>query len=271
MMATTRRVAVAVALVGATVAIISHQPSCGFVAPSTSLKGHIGSPLSLAQNGAVVAAPVAPFETRRASPIASLAAAAALLLAAAGRVRGSGVVKSRSKIVMNARNPFPTTPTGQMNKRRQRKGRSPFYGRRQIAVRVNRKTNKPIHYKMHVIPGDTVQVIKGKDAGKVTTVLKVYKKWNRILCLGVNFCIKHVRPQRDDQVGQRVQVEAPMHSSNVMHYSEKEGVVGNLGIRFEEIDGVMRKIRYNKATGERIEYKEPPAWVPVLERVGSAS
>ena len=28
---------------------------------------------------------------------------------------------------------------------------------------------------------------------QVTEVLKIYPKWNKILCLGVNYCIKHVR------------------------------------------------------------------------------
>ena len=62
------------------------------------------------------------------------------------------------------------------------------------------------------MPGDTVQVMKGKDKGKaearisaavltlsqtwlqVTEVLRIFPKWNKILCLGVNYCIKHVRP-----------------------------------------------------------------------------
>lgn len=143
-----------------------------------------------------------------------------------------------------------------------------FYKGRQVAVRVNERTNKPIHYQMHVKPGDTVMVMKGKDAGKVTTVLRTYTKWNKILCLGVNYCIKHVRPEREDQVGQRVQVEAPMPAANVMHYSEKEGVPGLLGIKFEKNeDGYYEKVRFNKATGEVIPKKEAPKWVPVLDRV----
>ena len=28
---------------------------------------------------------------------------------------------------------------------------------------------------------------------QVTEVLRIYPKWNKILCLGVNYCIKHVR------------------------------------------------------------------------------
>lgn len=152
----------------------------------------------------------------------------------------------------------------------------PIYKGRQIMVRVNPKTNKPIRYRMHVKPGDTVQVMKGKDAGKVTTILKIYPKWNKVLCLGVNYCIKHVRPMRDDEVGQRVQVEAPMHASNLMHYSEKEGVTGLLGIRYVPRtlkDGtvIYNKERYNKATGEEIKRKIPPKWTPVLQRVSSES
>jgi len=134
-------------------------------------------------------------------------------------------------------------------------------------VRVNVKTNKPIFFRMHVQKGDTVQVCKGKDKGKVTTVLRVFPKWNKVLCLGVNYCIKHVRPLREDDVGQRVMVEAAMHASNVMHYSEKVGLAGMLGIRYAKKNGRLVKVRYNRATGERIIRKKAPKWVPVLDRV----
>lgn len=141
-------------------------------------------------------------------------------------------------------------------------------------VRVNPKTHKPQKYHMYVKPGDTVQVMKGKDAGKVTEVLKCYPKWNKILCLGVNYNIRHVRPQKEEDVGQRVQVEAPMHQSCVMHYDEDAGVAGLLGIRFEMKtlgDGqtIAKKVRYNKASGAAIVPKKPQKWVPVLDRAGS--
>merc|ERR550514_2276829 len=111
---------------------------------------------------------------------------------------------------------------------------------------------------MHVKKGDIVKVVQGKDKGKVTEVIKVWPKWNKILCLGANYCIKHVRPTREDEVGQRVQVEAPMHSSCVMHYSAKYDACGFLGIRYEKqkVDWSDEeqyvKVRYNKATGEAI-------------------
>lgn len=195
-------------------------------------------------------------------------ALALLVLCPRALTSGKAAQPRRSAVALRARNPFPSVPTSEMNARRMRAHGKSFLDGRQISVRVNPKTHRPIRYLMHVKPGDTVQVVRGKDAGKVTTVLKTYAKWNKILCLGVNFCIKHVRPQRDDEFGSRVQVEAPIFAPNVMHYSEKEGVVGNLGIRFEkQEDGSYAKIRFNKATGEAIPKKDPPEWVPVLDRV----
>eukprot|EP00931_Biecheleriopsis_adriatica_P110700 TRINITY_DN849_c0_g1_i6.p1 TRINITY_DN849_c0_g1~~TRINITY_DN849_c0_g1_i6.p1 ORF type:complete len:291 (+),score=58.89 TRINITY_DN849_c0_g1_i6:112-984(+) len=210
-------------------------------------------------------------------PVSALCAAGAAALALIGATRSTGAARTTKAVVMPrvmmySRLARPTPPMADRGKRRIRAGRKrPIFRGRQIAVRVNPKTNKPVRYRMHVMPGDTVQVMKGKDAGKVTTVLKIYPKWNKILCLGVNYCIKHVRPLREDEVGQRVQVEAPMHSSCVMHYSETEGVAGLLGIRFEKKTlengkEVVKKVRYNKATGEAIPVKRPQKWVPVLDR-----
>ncbi|CAE7948007.1 rplX [Symbiodinium sp. KB8] len=216
----------------------------------------------------------APAPNVRSLAWAGSLAAAALLLSQTRRHAPSKSQSPAPRVVMHARSARPTTPAGSpKNKRRMRAGRMrPIYKGRQLAVRVNPKTNKPVRYKMHVMPGDTVQVMKGKDAGKVTEVLRIYPKWNKILCLGVNYCIKHVRPQREDEVGQRVQVEAPMHSSWVMHYDEDEEVAGLLGVRFKKKtfkDGteIVKKVRYNKSTGNEIPVRAPSRWIPVLDRV----
>lgn len=224
------------------------------------------SPVMLPQIGAAPVAATAAGTGGWASTIVAGSCAAAMLL-----LTGQREVEAEPKralVALNANSAKPSTPAGVQNVRRIAANGASFLRGRQVAVRVNKKTNKPIRYLMHVKAGDTVQVVKGKDAGKVTTVLKCYPKWNKVLCLGVNFCIKHVRPQREDEVGQRVQVEAPMMADTVMHYSEKEGVVGNLGIRYEKKGDTFFKVRYNKATGEEIPRKQPPKWVPVLERAG---
>jgi len=216
----------------------------------------------------------------RRRPAALLLALAGVVLGLAGFftapatdfVGGFGLVGDRlasGGVALNARSPFPSEPepANQMRREGAMLQGGFFLKGRQTAVRVNPKTNKPIRFLMHVKAGDTVQVVSGKDKGKVTQVIKTFPKWNKVLCLGVNFNIKHVRPQREDEVGSRVQVEAPMHSSRVMHYDTEQGVAGNLGIRIEKLDnGAIVKMRYNKATGARIPLVEPPEWVPVLDR-----
>ncbi|NJN20221.1 MAG: 50S ribosomal protein L24 [Leptolyngbya sp. RL_3_1] len=103
---------------------------------------------------------------------------------------------------------------------------------------------------MHVKSGDTVQIIAGRDKGKVGEVLTVLTKTSQVLVKGVNIRTRHVKPQRDEESGQIVTEEAPIHSSNVMLYSEKQKVASRVAYTFSE-DG--RKVRMLKKTGEVID------------------
>ncbi|MBE9108465.1 50S ribosomal protein L24 [Nodosilinea sp. LEGE 07298] len=103
---------------------------------------------------------------------------------------------------------------------------------------------------MHVRKGDTVQVIAGRDRGKVGEVLTVIPKTSQVVVEGVNIRTKHVKPQQEGESGQIVTQEAPIHSSNVMLYSEKEKVASRVAYTFTE-DG--RKVRMLKKTGEIID------------------
>lgn len=106
---------------------------------------------------------------------------------------------------------------------------------------------KPPRYRMHVKKGDTVQVISGRDKGKVGEVLKTLPKVSRIVVQGVNICTKHVKPKQEGESGQISTFEAPIHSSNVMLYSSKEKIASRIAYTFTE-DG--RKVRMLKKTGE---------------------
>ena len=112
------------------------------------------------------------------------------------------------------------------------------------------KTTKPTRYKMHVKKGDTIQVISGRDKGKVGEISRVIPKTSQIVVEGVNVRTKHVKPQQEGESGQIVTFEAPIHSSNVMLYSNKEKTVSRVGYTFTE-DG--RKVRILKKTGETID------------------
>ncbi|MEL6909859.1 MAG: 50S ribosomal protein L24 [Cyanobacteria bacterium J06629_2] len=109
---------------------------------------------------------------------------------------------------------------------------------------------KPARYKMHVKKGDTIQVISGRDKGKVGEITTVNPKTSQVTIEGVNVRTKHVKPQQEGESGQIITFEAPIHSSNVMLYSTKEKTVSRVGYTFTE-DG--RKVRMLKKTGEVID------------------
>jgi large subunit ribosomal protein L24 len=113
-----------------------------------------------------------------------------------------------------------------------------------------KKDSSPKRYKMHVKKGDTVQVISGRDKGKVGEILRTFPKLSKVVVKGVNIRTKHTKPQQEGESGQIATFEAPIHSSNVMLYSSKEKVASRICYTFTE-DG--RKVRMLKKTGEIVE------------------
>ena len=68
---------------------------------------------------------------------------------------------------------------------------------------------------MKIKVGDNVRVITGSNKGKEGKVLKVLRNENRVLVDGVNIIKKHVKPTRTNESGGILEVEAPIHLSNV--------------------------------------------------------
>ena len=115
---------------------------------------------------------------------------------------------------------------------------------------LKKAPTKPVRLKMHVKKGDTIQVISGKDKGKVAEVLSTDPTTSKIIVKGVNVKTKHVKPTQDGESGQITTFEAPIHSSNVMLYSEKEKVASRINYVIND-DG--KKVRKLKKTGEIID------------------
>ncbi len=69
--------------------------------------------------------------------------------------------------------------------------------------------------KLKIKTGDFVKVLAGKDKGKTGKVIQVFPKKQRVVVDGVNMMKKHLRSQQKDQPGQRVELAAPLHISNV--------------------------------------------------------
>ena len=68
---------------------------------------------------------------------------------------------------------------------------------------------------MKVKVGDNVKVLAGKDKGKEGKIVKTYKKLNRVVVEGVNIVKKHSKPRTTEEKGGIVEIEAPIHVSNV--------------------------------------------------------
>mmetsp|Transcript_1602 Transcript_1602/g.3602 ORF Transcript_1602/g.3602 Transcript_1602/m.3602 type:complete len:170 (-) Transcript_1602:561-1070(-) len=106
---------------------------------------------------------------------------------------------------------------------------------------------KPEKVKMHIKKGDTVQIVAGKDKGKVGTVVRVLTTTGKCVVEGVNIKTKHIAPRAENEAGQIKKSEYPIHHSNVMLYSKEKGVRSRVGHKVQE-DG--KKVRYLVKTGE---------------------
>ncbi len=69
---------------------------------------------------------------------------------------------------------------------------------------------------MRIRTGDTVLVIAGRDKGKTGRVERNYPVENRVVVEGVNVVTKHMKGRPGVRQSGRIQMEAPLHASNVV-------------------------------------------------------
>lgn len=74
---------------------------------------------------------------------------------------------------------------------------------------------------MKIKVGDNVRVITGTNKGKEGKVLKIFRKDNKVLVDGINIVKKHMKPNRTNESGGILEVEAPIHISNVKVLSKE--------------------------------------------------
>jgi len=70
-----------------------------------------------------------------------------------------------------------------------------------VTIKQRKGAVQPQRYKMHVKTGDTVQVITGKDRGKVGEIVQTLTKLGKVIVKGVNIKTKHVKPQQEGESG----------------------------------------------------------------------
>ena len=99
---------------------------------------------------------------------------------------------------------------------------------------------------MFVKKGDKVKVITGKDNNKEGVVLAAFPKKDKVIVEGVNIVKKHQKPNQATPQGGILEVEAPIHVSNVMVIDPSNGEATK--VAFKEVEG--KKVRVSKKTGE---------------------
>ena len=99
---------------------------------------------------------------------------------------------------------------------------------------------------------DQVEVIAGKDKGRVGRVLRVLREDDKAVVERINLIKRHTKPKEMNQQGQIVEKEAPIHVSNLQLICPECTKTGRIGRKVLD-DG--SKVRYCKSCGESIESK----------------
>ena len=89
--------------------------------------------------------------------------------------------------------------------------------------------------------GDEVLVTTGRNKGQQGTVRKNLIDRDRVVIEGVNIVKKHIKRGRARQAG-IVEVEAPLHVSNVMLIDPDSNQPSRMGVRLQP-DGAKVRVR----------------------------
>jgi len=103
--------------------------------------------------------------------------------------------------------------------------------------------------KLSIRTGDKVRVLAGKDKGKEAKVLAVYPHNERVVVERVNMMKKATRPTQKNPKGGILEIEAPMHVSNVAIVCPKCSQATRIGRKRE--DGT--RVRVCKKCGNDID------------------
>ena len=97
--------------------------------------------------------------------------------------------------------------------------------------------------------GDKVVVIAGSDKGKEGKIIKTLRSENKVVVEGVHVVKKHQKPN-GQQEGGIIEMEAPIHASNVMIVDPKTKKRTRIG---HTTDKNNKKIRIAKKSNEKLD------------------
>lgn len=103
---------------------------------------------------------------------------------------------------------------------------------------------------MKIRKNDTVVIIAGKDKGKRGKVRRALPKQDRVLVEGLNMIKRHSRARRAARQAGIIELEAPIHISNVMLVCNKCAKPTRVGFKLLD-DG--KKVRICRSCQEVID------------------
>ncbi len=106
--------------------------------------------------------------------------------------------------------------------------------------------------KFHIKKGDNVYVNAGEDKGSKGRVLKVLVDEYKAIVEGVNMVYKHKKPTSESAEGNIVEVEAPIHLSNLQPICPETGKPTKVG-RKKNKEGKL--VRFSKKSTKKEEIK----------------
>lgn len=99
---------------------------------------------------------------------------------------------------------------------------------------------------MSLKKNDRVKILSGKDKGKIGKVLQVFPDGNRLSIEGLNLLVKHLRPRRQGEKGQRIEFPGALDLSKVMLVCPKCDKPTRVEMRMPEKGAVGKKVRMCK-------------------------
>lgn len=102
-------------------------------------------------------------------------------------------------------------------------------------------------HKFKIKKDDMVEVIAGKNKGKRGRILRILRDKDRVVVDGLNLVKKTQRKRGQNDRGGIIEIEAPLHSSNVMIVCKKCGLT-RIGYK---VEGTVKK-RICKKCGEAL-------------------
>ncbi len=86
---------------------------------------------------------------------------------------------------------------------------------------------------MKIKKDDTILIIKGKDKGKKSKVLRTYPKEYKILAENINIKKKRKRGRKEGEKGQTVEISAPFFASKAKIICPKCGKLTRIGYKIK--------------------------------------